>query len=144
MRTRSIGPSLLKLALCSLALTVLACIRSQTSPSPVTEERILVYGTVIKSDSTPASGAVVRSAASPESRCDAHEHSGGGLPEEVRASASGSYRQLIVSQGRPGCIRVTAASTDGRSTGYTTVVAPRTRPTSVTPPDSIRLDIRLQ
>ena len=123
-----------------------AALRAQElgKTSVMTEERVLVYGTITKSDSTPASGALIRSAASPESRCDAHQHSGGGVPEEVRSSINGSYRQLVVSQGRPGCIRVTAASADGRSTGYSTVLAPRTRPTSATPPDSIRLDIRLQ
>lgn len=144
MRSRSLGTSLLRFAVGVFALSVLACLRSQKPLSSVTEERIVVYGTVTKSDSTPASGALIRSAASPETRCDAHQHSGGGVPEEVRASANGSYRQLVVSQGRPGCIRVTAASADGRSTGYSTVIAPRTRPTSATPPDSIRLDLRLQ
>ena len=144
MRSRSLGPSLSRFALCVFALSVLACVRSQTSPSSVAEERVLVYGIITKSDSTPASGALIRSAASPESRCDAHQHSGGGVPEEVRASANGSYRQLVVSRGRPGCIRVTATSADGRSTRYSTVLAPRTRPTSATPLDSIRLDIRLQ
>ena len=124
---------------------MLACVRSQTSPTTAAaEERFLVYGIITKSDSTPAAGAIIHSAASPEDKCDAHEHSGGGVPEEVRASANGSYRQLVVSQGRPGCIRVTASSADGRSTGYSTVIAPRTRPTSGITPDSIRIDIRLQ
>ena len=144
MRSCSLDSSLSRFVLAAFALSVLACVRSQRSPSSVAEERVLVYGTITKSDSTPASGALIRSAASPESRCDAHQHSGGGVQEEVRSSANGSYRQLVVSQGRSGCIRVTAASADGRSTGYSTVLAPRTRPTSATPPDSIRLDIRLQ
>ena len=141
----SLRPVLLRLVAGVLAIATLACVRSQTSPaSAVAEERLLVYGVITKSDSTPAAGAIIHSAASPEAKCDAHEHSGRGVPEEVRASANGSYRQLVVSQGRPGCIRVTAASADGRSTGYSTVIAPRTRPTSGTTPDSIRIDIRFQ
>ena len=145
MRPHTLGSVLLRLTFGVCTLSALACVRSQTpSASSVAEERVLVYGAVTKSDSTPAPGVLIRSAASPESRCDAHEHSGRGVPEEVRTSANGSYRQLIVSQGRPGCIRVTAASADGRSTGYSTVIAPRTQPTTSTTSDSIRLDIRLQ
>ena len=145
MRSHPLRPALLRLVISVLAIATLACVRSHTSPATAAaEERVLVYGIITKSDSTPAVGAMIHSAASPETKCDAHEHSGGGVPEEVRASSNGSYRQIVVSQGRPGCIRVTAASADGRSTGYSTVVAPRTRPTSGTTPDSIRLDIRLQ
>ena len=121
-----------------------ACSRPQSSQTPTVQEQILIYGRVTIRDSVALAGAIIRSVASPETKCDAHAHQGAGVPEEVRSARDGTYRQLVVSQGKPGCVRVTATSPDGRLSGYVTVAEPPAKPVSSDSPDSTRVDIALR
>lgn len=86
-----------------LLLSIADCARVRDSSDSPVEERIVVDGRVTRSDSGAVAGAVVRSAASQEARCDEHTHLGRGEPEVVRAGSDG---RVPPARREPGSVRV--------------------------------------